>query len=119
MSQPFGALRRARYLCAILHLLLLGSCSAWRPLPGVGLAQPAGERLGRAIVFLRDGTELNLHDATIRPDSIVGLGGSASTRWAIARRDVARIDTRRTDNTVTFFAGVSVTTLLLLLGLRG
>ena len=119
MSQPFGALRRPRNVCAILLLLLVASCSAWRPLPGVGLAPYGGERLGHARVLLHDGTELNLKDATIRPDSIIGLGGSASTRWAVARRDVARIDTRRTDNTLTFLAGVSATTLLLLLSLRG
>jgi hypothetical protein len=119
MSQPFGALRRPRHICAILLLQLAASCSAWRPLPGVGLGQPEGERLGHARVLLHDGTELNLEDATIRPDSIIGLGGSAPTRWAVARRDVARVDTRRTENSMTFLAGVAATTLLLLLTFRG
>jgi hypothetical protein len=117
MSEAARSLRRARCLAAIL-LQLAVSCSAWRPLPGVGLARPEGEQLGHARVLLHDGTELDLEDATIRPDSIIGRGGTTLARTAVARREVARVDTRRTDGTTTYFAGASATVLFMVLAFR-
>jgi hypothetical protein len=118
MSEATRSLRRARNLGAILLLQFAASCSAWRPLPGVGLARPEGEQLGHARVLLHDGTELDLEDATIRPDSIIGRSGATSTRMAAARSDVERVDTRRTDATTTYFAGASATVLFMLLVFR-
>ena len=106
MSGPIKALRRARYLHAIVFLHLAASCSAWRPVPGAGLAPVAEEQVGRAKVLLRDGTEILLGDATISADSIIGLGGVTHTRVAMARSDVAGVDIRRTDVARTFFIGV-------------
>jgi hypothetical protein len=108
MSEPIGALRRARNVCAILLLPLAASCSAWRPLPGAGFARAGSERLGRAKVSLRDGTELELYDATIGPDSIIGFGGETRTRFAVARREAARVDARQPDGPKTFLAGAVV-----------
>jgi hypothetical protein len=93
-----------RRVCAIL-LLLSASCSAWRPLPGVGLARTEEERLGHAKLFMRDGMEIELEDATISPDSIVGLGGVGFTGMAVARSEVAGVDTRRTHLGKTSLAG--------------
>jgi hypothetical protein len=90
----------------MLVVLLTAGCSAWRPLPGAGLARVDGQRLGHAKVFLRDGTELELDDATISPDSIIGLGGVTHTRLAVARSDVAGVDMRRADIAKTFIVGV-------------
>lgn len=98
--------RRARCLYAIVLLPLAASCSTWRQVPGVGLARVERERIGPARVFLRDGTALDLEDATISTDSIIGLGGTTSTRWAAARRDVVKVDTRRTEPATTILGGV-------------
>jgi len=54
---------------------------------------------------MRDGTRLELDDATITPDSIAGFGGESRTRLAIARRDVAIVEARQPDASKTFFAG--------------
>jgi hypothetical protein len=91
----------------MLVAALTAGCSAWRPLPGAGrLARAQAEWLGHARVPLRDGTELDLEEAAISPDSIVGLGGAARTRCAVARSDVTRVETRRTVKGRTFLAGV-------------
>jgi len=96
---------RALYLCALPLLQLAASCSALHPLPGGGLTGATREWLGDARVSLRDGTELVLSEATITPDSIVGLGGATRTRLAVPRSDVAAVDTRVTNSFSTFVAG--------------
>ena len=75
--------RRAWYLCALPLLQLAVSCSALQPLPGGALTPTSREWLGAARVSLRDGTELVLSEATITPDSIVGLSGATRTRSAV------------------------------------
>jgi len=109
--------RRARYLCALPLLQLAVSCSALQPLPGGALTPTSREWLGAARVSLRDGTELVLSEATITPDSIVGLSGATRTRWAVPRSDVAGVDTRDTEPFTTFLAGgfVAVAALFLIL----
>jgi hypothetical protein len=97
---------RVRHLCAIVLLHFAASCSAWRPMPGAGLAPVEEELIGHAKVFLRDGTKIELDDATISPDSIIGLGGVTHTRLAVARSDVAGVDMRRADIAKTFIVGV-------------
>jgi hypothetical protein len=98
--------QRARYLSAIVLLPLVASCSTLRQVPGVGLAHVEREWIGAARVLLRDGTALELEDATIRPDSIIGRGGATSVRWAVARADVVRVDTRRKEPATTILGGV-------------
>jgi hypothetical protein len=93
-------------ICVIGLLFLAASCSTLRPIPGAGLGRAEGEWLGDARVVLRDGTELELEEATIRHDSIAGLGGLTSTRFAVARNDVVRVETRRSANTTTFLLGL-------------
>jgi hypothetical protein len=118
MSEPIGTLRRARNVGAILLMQLVASCSAWRPLPGAGLAQPEGEPIGHARVFFRDGTEIEFRSGTIRPDSIVGYGDDRHIRLAIPRTEVARIDTRRTSVAATFLVGALASVALAYLGAR-
>jgi hypothetical protein len=96
----------------MLVVLLTAGCSAWRPLPGAGLARVDGQRLGHAKVFLRDGTELELENSTIRSDSIIGFGGDTRTRFAVVRREVARVDARLPDAPKTFLVGAMVTVSL-------
>jgi hypothetical protein len=89
-----------------------------RQVPGVGLGRVEQERIGSARVFLRDGTALELEDATITPDSIVGLGGATSTRWAVARSDVVSVDRRRGEPATTLLGGVLAGVAGLFLALR-
>ena len=105
MNELIGILRRARNLSAILLLQLAASCSVWRPLPGADLSRVGSERLGQAMVTLRDGTELDLDDATIDRDSIIGFGGDSRTRLAVARSEVTGVDTRQTNGLAWFLAG--------------
>ena len=116
MTELIGTLRRARNVCAILLSLLAAGCSAWRPLPGAGLGPSQSERLGNAKVFMRDGTELELDNATVRPDSIIGFGGETRTRLAVARSDVTRVDARQPDDAGTFVLGCLTTLFLAFLG---
>lgn len=109
---------RARQLCALALLQLATSCSALLPVPGAGLSPAQSERVDHARVFLHDGTELQLADATITPDSIVGFGGATSTRLAVARSDVATVDTRRPEPFTTFVAGACAAVAALFLFLR-
>jgi len=102
----------------ILLLHLGASCSTWRTVPGAGLARPEGERLGHARVLLRDGTELELRKATIRPDSIVGFGGNTRSQLSVARSEVARIDRLRPDAITTLVVGTATSVILLFLGTR-
>ena len=95
-----------KYRHAMLVVVFAAGCSVWRPLPGAVLARPATDTLDRATVSLRDGTKLELEDAVITPDSIVGLGQATSARVALARSDVAGVETRNTDPFTTFVAGV-------------
>jgi hypothetical protein len=76
-----------------------------RPMPGASLTPEQVEWVDHARVFLRDGTVLELTDATISPDSIVGFGGSMSARLALTRRDVERVDTRSTESFTPFLGG--------------
>lgn len=94
-----------RHHCAMLAVVFIAGCSVWRPLPGAGLDRPRNEWLDEARVFLRDGTELELEHATITRDSIIGLGGERRARFAVARRDVARLEARQPDTRKTFVAG--------------
>ena len=108
--------RRVRSLSVVVPLVLAASCSVWRPRPGVGLARPEVEWVGHARALLRDGTVLDLDDATISPDSLVGLGGTARTRFALSRSDVASVQIQRPDGTLTFLAGVLTTLFLYTVG---
>jgi len=119
MANVFGRHRRVRRASAIVLLALAASCSTWRPQPGIGLARPESEWLGHARVSLRDGTVLDLADAKISADSVVGLGGATRTRFALPRSEVAGVDVRRADSTMTFIAGALLSVFLLALTVHG
>jgi hypothetical protein len=96
---------RARSLCAIVLLPLAVSCSAWRPVPGAALAPAQAERVDRARLFLHDGTVVLLKDATISPDSIIGLAGAPPTRFTVPRSDVVGVEAERAEVVTSFVAG--------------
>jgi len=119
MTGASSANRRARRVCAIVSLALAASCSVWRPQPGVGLARPETDWVGHARALLRDGTVLDLDDASISADSIVGLGGATHTRFSLPRSDVASLEVQRTEGTLTFLAGILASLFLYVLILHG
>src|SRR5436305_1600793 len=106
MTEPIGIVRHGRRARATLLMLFATGCTVWRPLPGSSLERPEGERLGHARVFLRDGTVLEFENATIRPDSIIEPGTATFSRLAVARSDVARVDTRSPEPATTFLLGM-------------
>ena len=97
---------RARHLCGIVLVPFAASCSAWRPVPGAALAPAQAERVDRARVFLRDGTVVLINNATISPDSIVGLVGAPPARFAVPRSDVVGVEAERSEAITSFLAGV-------------
>jgi hypothetical protein len=82
-------------VCGTLVLLNATGCTTWRT------ARPAGEpsagdaTYDRARVVLRDSTRLTLRDVVARADSVVGFAEADRTRVAVARPDVARVETRQ------------------------
>lgn len=117
MIEPIGNLRRTRRIGAFL-LLLATACTQWHPLPGANLGQVTSDELGHARLSLRDGTELELRDAIVNRDSIVGFGGESQRRFAVARTEVTRVESRQADGTATFLVG-GLTPLLALTLLIG
>ena len=98
-----------RHRCALLLVILAAGCTRWGPVPGAGLAHPESEALGRATAYLRDSTAVDLDDVAITPDSIVGLEHGSSTRRAVVRSDVVRVETDNPDSFESFVSGVLAT----------
>jgi hypothetical protein len=97
-----------RHCCAILIVAFTAGCSVWRPVPGAGFARGGNDRLDRALLSLRDGSEIELENTTISRDSIVGFRGDNLTRFAIARSEVTRVEGRETNGASTFVVGALV-----------
>jgi hypothetical protein len=96
---------RAHSLCVIVLLPFAASCWAWRPSPGAALAPAQADRVDRARVFLHDGTVVFFKDATISPDSIIGLVGAPPARFAVPRSDVVGVEAERAEAVTSFVAG--------------
>jgi len=108
--RPFITTPLRRSLCALLLLAHAGACSQWRRLPGSAEQNVGRPSINRARLVLRDGSELVLRDATIRPDSIVGNTVETRVRRAVATTDVSFVDARRpwTQRTAGGLAGLAV-----------
>ena len=91
-----GVRRRARLLavCGTAVLLEATGCMTWRQVPD---AEPSAAEVShsRALVVLHDGTRHSLHDVTVRADSVIGHAGAERTRVAVARAEVASVQTRQ------------------------
>ena len=92
----------------MLLVVLTAGCSVWRPLPGAGIARTGIDQLGHARVSLRGRTELELEDATVTQDSIIGFDSKSLRRVAIARGEVIAVDARETDGRRTFLLGALI-----------
>jgi hypothetical protein len=120
MSDGAGRARRARpnwphVRAGICALLVATACHSWRPAPAapdtVGTAP-----LARARIVKRDGSAVVLNAVQVRDDSVVGFAGAERARRAIARTDVARIETRLVSagrTTLGVIGGVAVLYLVL------
>jgi hypothetical protein len=112
MSKPVVVnLPRMLRVC-VIAVILVSACTRWHPLPGASLAESGSERLGHLRLVLRDGTELELRDATLGRDSIVGFGGETHARLAVARAEVTDVDSRQPDDVGTFLVGALTPVLL-------
>jgi hypothetical protein len=92
----------------MLVVVLTAGCSVWRPLPGAGFARTGIDQLGHARLSLRGGIELELEDASVTQDSIIGFGSRSLRRIAIARHEVIGVDARETDSQRTFLLGALI-----------
>lgn len=107
--------RTPRQLVGALLVLVCSACHSWRPAPAapdtVGTAP-----LARARIVKRDGSAVVLNAVQVRDDSVVGFAGAERARRAIARADVARIETRQVSagrTTLGVIGGVAVLYLVL------
>lgn len=83
-----------RSLCAVLLLSQLTACMTWRPARGALDQQAGSEPIRNARLTLRNGTEISLHDVTVRSDSVIGFAGDARERRAFPTPDVVSIAQR-------------------------
>ena len=102
-----------RHRCTLLAVVFIAGCATWRPLPGAGFAGASREHLDQARVVLRDGTNSELEDVTISHDSIIGFYSGSLSRFAVARREVARVDAWQPDGGKSFAAGALLTASVL------
>ena len=88
-----------RILAAVLPVVILAACHAWHPVPEDTIAAGRPQPFARLLVVTRDGYELQLRDATIRADSIVGTAGDSTPprRLAIAHDNVVRVESQEAD----------------------
>lgn len=99
-----------RALCVVLLLAHAGACSQWNRLPGSAEDNVSVPMIHRARLVMRDGSEVILRDAQIRPDSIIGKNLQTYERRAVPTANVAYVDSRRgwTERTVGGVAGLAV-----------
>ena len=99
-----------RVVCTLLLLTHAGACSQWRRLPGTAEDNVCRPAINRARLVMRDGSDVILRDAVIRPDSIVGKNVQTYERRAVPTADVAYVDSRRpwTQRTAGGVAGLAV-----------
>jgi hypothetical protein len=94
---PALAVSVRRRTLAVVALLALVGCRAYHPLdPGPG---SESKHYVRLLVVTRAGVQLELTDAVIRSDSLVGTAAAPhpAARVAIAREDVVRIESAELD----------------------
>lgn len=103
-----------RLVCTLLLLTHAGACSQWSRLPGSAADNVCAPSIHRARLVMRDGSDVVLRDAVIRPDSIVGRNVRSYERHAVPTADVAYVDSRRgwTQRTAGGIAGLVVVGLV-------
>jgi hypothetical protein len=112
---PRSSRRRARCAVSALLLVALGACHSWRPAPPAPDTANAAH-FAHARLVTRDGARLTMADVQVRADSVVGVLGAERARRAIARSDVARIESRQVSaerTTLGVIGGVAVLVLVL------
>ena len=97
---------------AVLLLLLAagGACSTWHGQRGPAPQVVAARGGGRVRIVRQDQSVVELVEARVVGDSIVGLDGSSLRRVSVATTDVLWIGTRRVDlaHTAAVTAGVAL-----------
>ena len=94
MRHPVHPPLPRRAVCVLLLLAHAGACSQWSRLPGTAADNVCAPAIHRARLVMRDGSDVILRDATIRPDSIVGKNVRTYERHAVPTADVAYVDSR-------------------------
>jgi hypothetical protein len=88
--------------------LLTSACYAWSP---VGLAPTASRELApHSRVVGKGGAQVTLRTGRVTADSIIGLRGDTTGRFAISRDSVARVEEQhfRPVRTIAALAGVGM-----------
>ena len=99
-------------LAVLLLLAAGGACSTWHGQRGPAPQVAAARNGGRLRIVRQDQSVVELVEARVVGDSIVGLDGSSLRHAAVATADVLWIGTRRFDAGRTAALTVGVTALL-------
>lgn len=99
----------------IVLALSLAACSTWRveTRPVAEVAATGGQRTVR--LYLKSGERVQLFDATIVGDSVIGFTGSSqrdAQRVAVATSDVAQVEYLTTDSILTGLAVLGIVVLV-------
>jgi hypothetical protein len=105
--------RVRKHLFPALTLLVGAACHTWRAAPPVPDTASTAS-LARARIVKRDSSTIELSEVQVRADSVVGFVGAERARRAIAREDVARIETRQVSSGRTTLGVIGGVALLLL-----
>ena len=86
------------------------ACTEWHTSPRTANSSYAPDRVPRARVTLSNGTTIQIRDARIRADSVVGTDPVSVSRVAFAISQVSRIESEEFSQlrTVLLFAGLGV-----------
>lgn len=88
-----------RLLALLVSSLILSGCTAWHPVAAATLDQGSARVYKRLRVVTRDGYEVQITDASIRTDSVVGssTGADAGQHVAYSHDQVVRIESQEPD----------------------
>jgi len=101
---------RIKILSALVALLIALACTEWHTSPRSASGSYPPDKIPRAKVTVLDGTSLELVDARVRTDSIVGTDPTSSGRVAIPTNRISRIESLEFSQSRTFglFASLGI-----------
>ena len=110
-----------RVVMGMLAVASMSACTTWGAAtrrPNEALQPEEGKRVGRMLVRLADGSNTELWNVQIGPDSLVGIQlnkDGTRERVAVARADLSEVTLRQFDGrkTVAWVAGVTISVVLL------
>lgn len=88
-----------RVMFVLVSVAVSGCLTAWHPVPAATVEQGDTRMYKRLMIITRDGYEVQITNASIRGDSVVGTstGASAGEHVAFSHEQVVRIESQEPD----------------------